>query len=212
MKCKRINTAVAVVMLIAMCFANVSNAGLIIDTNNNSFIDQTTNLEWMDFGMNDNHTYTEVVSLLDTTYAGWSLASESEVLELWYNAFAGKGTPYDNGLLKSHEYVHYTNGDLNDLSFLENFENMGCEIANQCSVLSVFEDSGGGMSRIIFGNVPGIGQTTTVEGKGLAWESMRNQRLNTMLVRSASVPEPSTLAIFALGVLGLTSRRFTKGS
>jgi hypothetical protein len=39
--------------------------------------------------------------------------------------------------------------------------------------------------------------------------SGRDQR-GSMLVRSTNVPEPSTLAIFALGLIGLASRRFKK--
>jgi hypothetical protein len=39
-----------------------------------------------------------------------------------------------------------------------------------------------------------------------------NYYTNTWLVKKAEVPEPSTLAIFALGMIGLASRRFKKQS
>jgi len=43
----------------------ISTAGIITDTSNDSFIDETTGFEWMDFGVNNTYTYNEVSSLLN---------------------------------------------------------------------------------------------------------------------------------------------------
>ena len=51
---------------------------------------------------------------------------------------------------------------------------------------------------------------TSVAGVGLADASYNFGQYGTVDFRSASVPEPSTLAIFALGIMGLASRRFKK--
>ncbi len=54
---------------------------------NKAVLETSTGLVWMDFGVNDDYTYSEVVSLLSTEFAGWRLPSAFEVLHLWNNLF-----------------------------------------------------------------------------------------------------------------------------
>ena len=56
-----------------------------------------------------------------------------------------------------------------------------------------------------YGSYIHVRGATAIQGN---WQSDRQN--NHMLVKNVSVPEPSTLAIFALGLMGLASRRFKK--
>jgi len=51
-----------------------------------------------------------------------------------------------------------------------------------------------------------------IHGSGNFYNNSTTHRMPIALYRSAQVPEPSTLAIFALGMIGLASRRFKKQS
>ena len=55
-----------------------ASAGIITGTDNNSFIDDTTSLEWMKFGVNSADTYDFIASQLGTgqTYEGCMLRPE----------------------------------------------------------------------------------------------------------------------------------------
>ena len=69
------------------------SASLITDTNNNSFIDNVQSLEWMDFGQNNQLTYNQVNSLINspTNSGDWRLATEDQAISLWTSLFANKG-------------------------------------------------------------------------------------------------------------------------
>ena len=65
MKFKFLKTTFTGIVLSISCLVNMANADVIlIDTDNDSFIDMNTGLEWMDFGINNNHTYNFVASQL----------------------------------------------------------------------------------------------------------------------------------------------------
>lgn len=83
-------------LFLLLFFAGVSEAAL-IDTNRNSFVDTATNLEWMDFGINNQYTIQYTVDNLATLYPGWRLPTQTEAVEMWVNAFSslGAGGPYD---------------------------------------------------------------------------------------------------------------------
>jgi hypothetical protein len=75
-----------------------ASAGLITDTTNGSFIDETTGLEWMDFGVNNGKSYNQVVSQLGVggLYQGWELPEVTQVYDMWANAFIGLGSWSEN--------------------------------------------------------------------------------------------------------------------
>jgi len=212
MKFKFLNIILAGFILSASCLVNISNAGLITDTDNNSFIDETTGLEWMDFGVNNSHTFDQVKGLLSTTYAGWTLATQTEVLTLWHNAFADDATTIsisDSGARYADYRVFTTVGRL---AYKDIYVKMG---DRKYDMLGWFEDDTGSLSYTYY-NVSGIPTLNTlVYGRGINYDAERDKSgsaNSTMLVRTSleSVPEPSTLAIFALGILGLVSRRLKK--
>lgn len=78
----------ATVVSLVMPFCSITTAG-IIDTNNDSFIDESTGLEWLDFGVNNDLSYNFVSTNLGEgeVFSGWRLPTEREVFELFDNAF-----------------------------------------------------------------------------------------------------------------------------
>ncbi len=85
---KAIKTTVAVTVLSVCSMVNLAQAG-IIDTSNDSFIDQDSQLEWMDFNVTATQSYNDVTGNLNNggSYEGWRLASYEELNTLSHNAF-----------------------------------------------------------------------------------------------------------------------------
>lgn len=198
--------------------SGIANAGIITDTTDDTFIDQSTGLEWMDFGVNNSHTYTEVAALLDTTYNGWELASTSQVFSMMSNAFSGKGSIPDIISSTGSRPAVYRNADSTNNSFTSVFTMMGFEFADNTSRLGWFEDLDGTLSYASINYASAFNQIASVNGRGDDFNSFRDIQhtdRSTMLVKfhhHIDVPEPSTLAIFSLGMIGLVSRRFKKQS
>ncbi|WP_259367139.1 MULTISPECIES: PEP-CTERM sorting domain-containing protein [unclassified Colwellia] len=190
-------------LAIALTMSSASSAG-IINAADETFVDTTTGLQWMDFGVNNQHTYTEVSSMLVTTYSGWQLADMQQVIELWDNMLAPLSTDvnrYDTGA----EYSNYSGAEpYTGLKAIigENTPNMS---------LGWFADNTGSMS-YAYSDMNGYAHVMGRNSNYDSYKTNTNERYSTFLVRSANVPEPSTLAIFALGMIGLASRRFKKKS
>jgi hypothetical protein len=205
-----------------------ANAGLITDTVNDSFIDKTTGLEWMDFGINNHLTYTQVTEQLDTTFSGWSLATQDQVYSLWANAFLGLGAHNELPNRFGIGQLYVTDGSNEAGSVIYPIANiMGANLKQ--SVGTRYEDH---MSRGLFSGTDGLSVVSldvqigsyddyhSPDSATLAdnynYNSLSNYdsaMWSTMLVKSSvDVPEPSTLAIFAFGMFGLASRKFNKNN
>lgn len=204
-----------VLLSTACTFGSFANAGLIVDTADDSFIDASTGLEWMDFGINNHLSYNGVVAQLPTTYSEWRLATESEVVDLWHNAFFGDSA-VSRESSTAHEYSSYRalNGRSGASAFADEFSAMSTNMFG--FALGWFADTTGGLSYAYFqdNNIRFDTDVATVYGRNISYsgyEQAQHPYYSTLLVRS-SVPEPSTLAIFALGMIGLASRRFKKKS
>ena len=205
-------------LLSAACtFGSFANAGLIVDTADDSFIDATTGLEWMDFGINNHLSYNEVVAQMPTTYSQWRLATESEVVDLWHNAFFDDSYNAVASATGSF-YARYTalNNATGTSGFVDEFEAMSTNAYDNYAI-GLFADATGSLGYAHFLDHLGneyFNDVAWVVRRGTDKDRYKDEtsRLySTMLVRSA-VPEPSTLAIFALGMIGLASRRFTEKS
>jgi hypothetical protein len=193
--------------------ATSASAGLITNTTSDSFIDETTGLEWMDFGVNDTQTYQQVVGALPTTYVGWEVASLDQVLELWKNAFGGLDTTTLD--IEGPYYARYVSTEFTGNSMLNVFTKMGYSRDDMTGSLGMFEDSTGGMSYVAFNRIEdndaaSTWQFASVVGLNEDYNHIRTDTReiwSTMLVKKANVPEPSTLTILALGLMSLASLR-----
>lgn len=190
-----------VILTIIISTCSLAKAGIINGTDS-TFIDTATGLQWMDFGVNNIHTYNEVSNLLTTTYDGWDLASQTQVLQMWSNLMTPLSSNID--IPQSEYFIRYS-------SFTNNYTALTAIIGENNSGIALgwFEDDSGQLS-YAYTNGSNLSQ---VYGKNVNFDSYRTNRsfsFSTMLVRSTNVPEPTTLAIFALGMIGLASRRFKK--
>ncbi|WP_233558180.1 PEP-CTERM sorting domain-containing protein [Alginatibacterium sediminis] len=211
-----------------LSLSTLANAGVILDTDRDSFIDSATGLEWIDFGINNGQSYNYVSSQLNSggVYEGWSLATSEQVYTMWANAFLGIGADYENANHYGRGQLHANDGQSEFGSvFSAIFLAMGHNkkydegtISEHHEATGLFisqDEIGLVQTRSNIGPLESLFVDDTVKLKlvknFIRPREIKDDELSTMLVRSAvDVPEPSTLAIFALGMISLTSRRFKK--
>jgi len=213
---------IAFTTLLTLSF--ISTAGIITDTSNDSFIDETTGFEWMDFGVNNTYTYNEVSSLLNIgdEFEGWRIADEDDIAELMTNAFLGLGASDENPNYYGTDMLRIRDGKGANGSVLSAiFDTMGVNVVNRRGTKYESEASYG-----LFESSNGLGLIENYEFTGssrdYAFDDQAQFRTtvnfdvladsttiiySTMLIKneitSAQVPEPTTLVIFAVGVLAL---------
>jgi hypothetical protein len=220
---------VTAILFLALSFT--ANAGL-INTTNASFIDQNTGLEWMDFGINNIDTYEFIASQLDTgdKYEGWRLATKDDVYTMYSNTFLTLAADYVSPL-DSIGRSTVVDGKNKSVSILDNiFEVMGYNTLRQegspfeirwatglfkgTDGLSLFKtyDLVGSFEKRFSGDSVNFYDHANfdhhMENTNAVYSTMlvKNQHLE----KSTQVPEPSTLAIFTLGMFGLVTRKFKK--
>jgi len=216
-----------------LVFSFTASAGL-INTADDSFIDETSTLEWMDFGINNTDTYDYVAAQLDAgqKYDGWRLATRDEVYDMYANTFlvldADVVSPLD-----SIGRSTVADGRNESVSVLDSiFDIMGYNTLRQEG--SPFEIR---WATGLFEGGDGLSLFQTYDVVGSFEQKFSNDSVNfynhrnfdsysdstslvysTMLVKNdtlgnaITVPEPSTMAIFSLGMIGLASRKFKKQS
>jgi hypothetical protein len=182
---------------------------------NKAALEISTGLVWMDFGVNDNETYSQVKSKLNTDYLGWRLPTGVEVQHLWTSLFST--------MPGWHEY--------SGLSFLDEY-NLDAEFESIFAILGSGKDA----TRINTNTQTEVTETWQARsGFGVfqsdsskyglvnmfePYDSIHNDEslylefyvdvndwYGTMLVKNTNVPEPSSLMMFGLGLLGLLFSR-----
>lgn len=208
----------ALTLSILLITSNIVSAGLITDTNNDTFIDNTSGLEWMDFGINNQYSFNQVKGLLTTTYLGWELANQDQVLAMYDNAFGVDSQALPDG----SPYFRY--GYRSKTFLLDTFDKMGYAFKSSywSAAYGWFLNDESKLSYFDFQVFAQAALTEVYGTKNNPDEDIDTVKpyYSTMLVRTFStqddvtqdVPEPSTLAIFALGMIGLASRRFKNQS
>jgi hypothetical protein len=85
-------------LVILFLYSFDTSGALVQDTDHDSFVDVSTQLEWMDFGKNNSMSYNFVVSQLSEggLFEGWRLPSKSEAFQLWVNAFLNVGAEFES--------------------------------------------------------------------------------------------------------------------
>jgi hypothetical protein len=218
MQSKAIKSLIAGTILLTSSFACAG----IIDTNNDSFIDVTTGIEWMDFGINNNHSYNHVASQLatDGEYDGWQIANKEQVFEMWSSAFLGLG---------AHESIENNTSKFSDgRTVIGSLLRQTFEIMGHNAILNESTDNERIIGNALYNGTDGLSFINTAAYTGAMIDltnddvafahdninvtylaDFQSDEWSTMLIRSVDVPEPSILAMFALGLIGLRRRKNT---
>ena len=235
------NITITILAGAAFLMSSLSNAGLIErdwQSAGDGLItyDESTGLEWLDITATQNRSYNDISSKLGVglEFAGWQYATGNQYHTLWAD------TAYNTTNLNLQWYAtsNYTPQEKSDLllraaTILEltglSYDSTlsGCVLTSTSKCYrenyGVLADSNGSNQWVThldsWWNTSGITEysSTNFLLLGTHWTSWNKETVNSRaghwLVREAtSVPEPSTLAIFALGMIGLASRRFKKQS
>ena len=221
---------ISLLIWIPLLMSPLANSGIILDTDSDSFIDVSTNLEWMDFGINNGQSYNYVSSQIVNggEYDGWSLATEKQVYTLWTNAYLGLGadTELVYKINNGEDYIEVFDEIRTDGSVLK-------DIAESMGVNQIGWNTNGFDHRYSFGMFDragflGSAQLGTSTGSSCrgadlcegvlymvfadplghideSWKELKRLGYSTMLVRSQNtdIPEPSMLTIFFMSLLGL---------
>lgn len=180
---------------------------------NKAALETTTGLVWMDFGVNQHYSYTQVASTLNTGYLGWRLPTESEVINLWVGLFAampgwtnysGLGVLSNSSLDSEFESIFAILGSGLDATFINTNHQTGeSETWKARSGFGVFKFDSGNYG-IVSMSSP-YDDTHPNEAIYLNLSSVdASEWYGTMLVKNTNVPEPSSIIILGLGLLGLT--------
>ena len=232
MKFKTLKITLAGIILFITCLVNVVNAEVIkIDTDNDSFIDTSTNLEWMDFGINNNYSYNSVVSELGSggIYSEWRLASKDEVYNMWALAFLNVGANFEDKDYYGIEQFRAQDGKntfgsvftgITQIMGYNGIHGAG-EINEHVAAVGLFQGSNGisYVNNWTYSDEHGISNRDDVSalvdhGNLERWRTDNSVYWSTMLVKKeiTEVPNPISLAVFTLGFMGLGICRFKKQS
>lgn len=180
-------------------------------------LDTTTNLTWLDFGVNNGASFNSVMEELGTTYLGWRLPTESEVRKFWGTLFTGalstdeqyeicnlwgaNKTPSDHTPFQAYGHFIDDNGYLGHGSFIEG----GTKINHGADMFEKF---------YVDGTIDGyVNSGSGVKYDGSSYPPFNFwgiDEISTLLVKdgaTANVPEPSTTILFGLGLFTLLLRR-----
>jgi hypothetical protein len=213
MKFKLLNTTITGLILSVSCLVNSANAGLIQSDyltlgDNLAVYDEDLNLTWLDLSLTDGLSYAVALA----SHSDFQYASDLQVTTL-FNNFFGATTTYNADGSGTSDWT--TTGNFVTL--------FGPTYASFFGLSSYgwFYDDLGAFRRAgatASFNAEVIGPNSTINSTSFI--NTGDQLTGTYLVRAGridltppvvtDVPEPSTLAILGLTLLGLASRRFKK--
>ena len=186
---KLINGLLASLAMTISCFSFTSNAALIeadytTGGDNLAAYDTVSGLTWLDFSVTKNLTYNQALSFS----SDFRLATNAELASL-YNSLVGNSQEKYN----QFESVGLFNSANRAAGFVE-----GNGLAHVTN--TAFNPAAYGY---------GVWSNTDFGGDSIAMFMVNTQSFQSPTPPNA-VPEPSMLAIFALGLMGLASRRFKR--
>jgi chloramphenicol O-acetyltransferase len=204
MKFKFLKAGLVSLILSVSCLAN---AGLIqsdyLSSNDNlTVIDNTTDLQWLDLSVSTSWTFANWSTLIEQNN-GWRLATNTEAVNLFNTAFPTYSVVHGNA-----GYV-----DTQDASLIQNFTDFrslfGATTMNTNGIdtYGLYKDENNSSKMMGVSRWAGTYRIFSTNFTG----SVSEVNNGLYIVRNTTnVPEPSTLAIFALGIMGLAARRFKK--
>lgn len=205
--------------LLSAAQANLIESDIYADGSNKGFTIEGSNLQWMDFGINNHLSYQEVITQLGFggEYEGWQLATREQVYNMWNTAFA----PFE----QTAEYFEFDNnfgfnqlhtahkGTLYDNVFAAmgyNQEIIGRNGLTRTTAVGVFKSHPDFFSYIEYGQSANdfdqfYDYATLYDEQN--YTDTTSFEVSTLLVRSTSVPEPSTWLIILIGMIGCIKLR-----
>lgn len=185
---------------------------------NKAALQASTGLVWMDYGVNHNKSFNQVVSELDTTYAGWRLPTEAEVKSLFGELFSGASYQYNDGNYSSWSGTgteaaaalavmgsdyNYSYNDGYGYSYTQSW-GLGWYLSDNNSLnyayMQVFDQN-------YYGNVYHDENAqiccTYTNYANYGYADYSYGTYSTLLVKESSVPEPTSALLMGLGLLGL---------
>lgn len=229
MKNKFLNTTLVAGICLASVMTSVAYAGLIVNDASDSYVtDTVTGFDWLDMSYTDGKSFNDVTGLLSEDRitdslgdGGWEIASKAEVLDLLLHQNSDVAFPFDETVSRNLS---------NYLSFVElkdwltpTFESVINNVTHSMirgytsDINAAHSKNYGDQLTIQFGgssNQVSVGRGyLAVDAVGRV-ESEANGAWGTFLVRKTTgedeatkIPEPTTLAMFALGFFGLALRK-----
>lgn len=209
MNTKILKAAFAGLILSVFCVVNIANAGLV---KNGSIISDTdSGLDWMELTASTGITYNQMLANfndVNSVFYGFEYASLTQIQAL----FNGEGYTGD-----FYSYVT-DSGSIDATTQIYNlFGQTGVNCCDRGDGMYLNEN--GGLIEWLY-YIPEYDSTTSlvralnnfIDPDVLYWDGSNNNEIGSWIVRSSteSIPEPSTLAIFALAMIGLASRRLKK--
>ncbi|MDO6488693.1 PEP-CTERM sorting domain-containing protein [Colwellia sp. 6_MG-2023] len=198
---------------IVLSFSPLASAGLIqadytAVNDNLAVYDDKSGITWLDLSLTANMSYNHA----GTAFTGWRHATNSEIASLFQNNFTAptyNPSGYQTSILATTELGLEAKifQQLFGLSFTSTSTTTSFGLySNEDGVLNI----AGVVNDTYDGNLEIYGPDYANDFN--AYRGNGSQISGTYLVRSdvEVVPEPATLAIFALGMIGLASRRFKK--
>ncbi len=208
MKCKFLKTVLVSTVLV---ISSLANAGIISgfhQTDGGKTVDLSS-LEWLTWDQTNNISRDDIENGIGNTFLadGWRYAERSEFEALFDSLWGGRAEGWQNSNQDGASWVKtnlsvglYTNA----IAFGDSADCGGSSCWAHYNV-----NSTQGWFHDYYGLSTGI---DSINNQTYSYSSTSSASLSntSALVRSTTVPEPSTLAIFALGIIGLASRRFKK--
>jgi len=202
--------------------SQIASAG-IIDTDRDSFIDDTTGLEWLDFNITAPHSFNYVTANLGQgqAYDGWRLATVNEAIQLVKSGFSDEATYLSEEPTRT---IALEQSRINS-QFEDQFDIMGYSYMSSRfnAAYAYFTDNQGDIARFYIQDIRATDSTNFDSAavdynRGDFFENRRELILgtSTLLVKGTStatttqVSEPASIFVFALGIMALGLRRFNK--